>query len=126
MSRGELWALIVLVSLAGSIGNILLKNAVNFLGDLSVRNLLDLNWAVKTIFNPVIFSAFFLIFVGRFASLIPTSHLGITTLVMSITIITLIYTGIFDIVYFKTSYTSSIWLGFILGMMAIYFFYKGM
>ena len=124
MNKAETWVIIILVSLAGSIGNILLKHATNSLGELSINNLFDIRWIITTFLNPIILGAFILIFTGRFATIIPTSQLAITPLVLSITIITLIFTNILEIIFLKARYSQTIWLGFLLGIATIYIFFK--
>jgi uncharacterized membrane protein len=59
-------------------------------------------------------------FVGRFASVVPTGYMGITQLVLSITIMTLVFTSILDSVFLKTRYPIEVWIGVIMGFVAVY------
>jgi hypothetical protein len=120
MDELMVWALIIVVSLIGSVGNILWKVASNSIGQVSWQKLLDIRWDIQTIFSPLIFAALFLMFLGRFASVIPTGYMGITQLVLSITILTLVFTSILDNVFLKTHYPIEVWIGVILGLVAVY------
>lgn len=120
MEKWVIWVLIVLVSLIGSCGNILWKVASNRIGQISWEKLLDIKWDIQTIFNPLVFTALFLMFIGRFVSVVPTGYMGITQLVMSITILTLVFTSILDSVLLKTEYPIEVWIGVVIGFLAVY------
>jgi len=120
MDARVVWVLIMLVSLVGSCGNILWKVASNSIGQISWQKLLDIRWDVQTFFTPLVFTALFLMLVGRFASIVPTGYMGITQLVMSITILTLIFTAVLDAILLKTRYPLSVWMGVVIGLVAIY------
>jgi len=120
MDRWVIWLLIVLVSLAGSCGNILWKLASNHIGKISWEKFLDVEWDMKTLFTPIVFTALFLMFVGRFVSIVPTGYMGITQLVVSITVLSLIFTALLDIFLLKTKYPLSVWIGVAIGLLAIY------
>mgnify|MGYP001052742255 CR=1 FL=1 len=115
------WVLIVFVSLVGSCGNILWKVASDRIGQISWKNLLDIGWDIKTLFTPLVFTALFLMFVGRFASIVPTGYMGITQLFLSITLLTLVFTAVLDTVLLETRYPLNVWIGIIIGLVAIYF-----
>ena len=115
-----IWVLIVLISLIGSCGNILWKMASNCIGQISWEKLLDIWWDIRTLFTPLVFTALFLMFVGRFASIVPTGYMSITLLVTSITILTLVFTVLLDTVFLKTRYPPTVWIGVIIGLLAIY------
>lgn len=115
-----IWVLIILVSLIGSLGNILWKIASNHIGKVSWKQLFNIQWDVQTLFTPIVFTALFLMFLGRFASIVPTSYMGITQLVTSITILTLIFTVILDTLFLKTRYPLNVWIGILTGLIAVY------
>jgi len=115
-----IWVLIVLISLIGSCGNILWKIASNCIGQISWEKLLDIWWDIRTLFTPLVFTALFLMFVGRFASIVPTGYMSITLLVTSITILTLVFTVLLDTVFLKATYPPKVWIGVIIGLLAIY------
>ena len=104
----------------GSIGNILWKVASNNIGQISWKNLLDVKWDFQTLFTPLVFTALFLMFVGRFASIVPTGYMGITQLVTAITVLTLVFTALLDTIILKTKYPVNVWIGVIIGLIAIY------
>jgi len=120
MDRWIIWVLIVLISLIGSCGNILWKVASNRIGQISWKKLLDIWWDIRTLFTPLVFTALFLMFVGRFASMVPTGYMGITLLVTAITILTLVFTALLDTVFLKTIYPTKVWIGVIIGLLAVY------
>lgn len=120
MDRWIIWVLIVLISLIGSCGNILWKMASNRIGQISWEKLLGIWWDIRTLFTPLVFTALFLMFVGRFASIVPTGYMSITLLVTSITILTLVFTVLLDTVFLKTTYPPKVWIGVIIGLLAIY------
>jgi len=120
MNKLVIWALILIVSLIGSCGNILWKVASNRIGQISWTKLLDIQWDLQTLFTPLVFTALFLMFVGRFASMVPTGYMGITQLVMSITIFTLVFTSILDYILLKTRYPIEVWIGVVIGLLAVY------
>lgn len=115
-----IWTLVLIVSLVGSFGNILFKIASNHIGKISWKNLLDLRWDIQILFTPTVFIALFLMFLGRFTSIIPTSYMGITQLITSITILTLIFTVILDTVFLKPKYPLNVWIGILTGLIAVY------
>lgn len=120
MDEWIVWVLLVIVSLIGSIGNILWKVASNNMGQISWKNLLDIKWDLQTLFTPLVFTALFLMFVGRFASIVPTGYMGITQLVTAITVLSLVFTAVLDTTVLKTRYPFTVWVGVIIGLVAIY------
>lgn len=126
MDRWVIWVLIVLVSLVGSFSNILWKVASNRIELLSWEKLLDIKWDIQTVFSPMVFTALFLMFVARFASIVPTGYMGITQLITAITILTLILTFILDSVLLKTRYSMEVWIGVAFGLLAVYFINRGL
>jgi len=121
MEKWMIWLLIMLVSFVGSCGNILWKIASNNIGQVSWKELLNVQWNLKTLFTPLVFTALFLMFVGRFASMVPTGYMGITQLVTSITILTLIFTALLDTLLLQTKYPLNVWIGVVIGLLAVYF-----
>lgn len=120
MEKWIIWLLIILVSLAGSCGNILWKIASNRIGQVSWKELLNVQWNL-TLFTPLVFIALFLMFIGRFASMVPTGYMGITQLVTSITILTLVFTALLDTIFLQAKYTLNVWIGVAIGLLAVYF-----
>jgi len=125
MEAWIIWALIVIVSLVGACGNILWKVASNDIGQISWEKLFDIVWDIKTLFTPIIFTALFLMFIGRFASIVPIGYMGATELAIFITIVSLVITAILDTLFLKARYPSSVWVGVALGLLAIYFISRG-
>lgn len=125
MEAWVIWALIVMVSLVGACGNILWKVASNDIGQISWEKLFDIVWDIKTLFTPMIFTALFLMFIGRFASIVPVGYMGATELATFITIVSLVITAILDTLLLKARYPSSVWVGIALGLLAIYFISRG-
>ena len=121
MEKWMIWLLIMLVSFVGSCGNILWKIASNHIGQVSWKELLNVQWNLKTLFTPLVFTALFLMFVGRFASMVPTGYMGITQLVTSITILTLTFTALLDTLLLQTKYPLNVWIGVVIGLLAVYF-----
>jgi len=126
LDKWVIWILIVLVSLVGSFSNILWKVASNRIELLSWEKLLDIKWDIQTVFSPMVFTALFLMFVARFASIVPTGYMGITQLITAITILTLILTFILDSVLLKTRYSMEVWIGVAFGLLAVYFINRGL
>lgn len=120
MDKWIIWILITGVSLIGSIGNILWKIASNNIGQISWKMLLDLRWDIQTLFTPIVFTALFFMFLARFGSIVPTGYMGITQLITAITILSLVFTAILDTVVLKTQYPINVWIGIIIGLIAIY------
>lgn len=120
MQKLTIWLLIILAALIMSLGNTLWKIASNRIGKISWENLLDLRWDLQTLFTPIVFASLFLMFLGRFASIVPTSYMGITQLVTSITILTLIFTVLLDTLFLKTRYPPNVWIGILTGLIAVY------
>ena len=121
MEKWMIWLLIMLVSFVGSCGNMLWKIASNNIGQVSWKELLNVQWNLKTLFTPLVFTALFLMFVGRFASMVPTGYMGITQLVTSITILTLTFTALLDTLLLQTKYPLNVWIGVVVGILAVYF-----
>jgi hypothetical protein len=121
MEKWMIWLLIMLVSFVGSCGNMLWKIASNNIGQVSWKELLNVQWNLKTLFTPLVFTALFLMFVGRFASMVPTGYMGITQLVTSITILTLTFTALLDTLLLQTKYPLNVWIGVVIGLLAVYF-----
>jgi hypothetical protein len=121
MEKWMIWLLITMVSLVGSCGNILWKIASNHIGQVSWKELLNVQWNLKTLFTPLVFTALFLMFVGRFASMVPTGYMGITQLVTSITILTLVFTALLDTMFLQAKYPLNVWIGVVIGLLAVYF-----
>jgi len=90
------------------------------MGQISWKAILNIKWDFQTLFTPLVFTALFLMFIGRFASIVPTGYMGITQLITSITILTLVFTSLLDIVVLKTKYPLNVWIGVIIGLIAIY------
>jgi len=124
MSRGIMWVLIVFAAFVGACGNILWKVASNQIEKVSWQKLLDLKWDLRTLFIPMVFIALFLIFVGRFVSIVPTGYMGITQLVTPLTVISLIFTVLMDKIFLKTRYPLNVWIGITLGIIAVYLISK--
>ena len=95
------------------------------MGKVSWKKLLDIRWNLQTIFTPLVFTALFLMFIGRSASMVPTGYMGITQLVTSITILTLVFTAVLNTIILKTKYPLNVWIGVIVGFAAIYFIGTG-
>ena len=126
MEAWTIWALIVMVSIVGACGNILWKVASNTIGQISWEKLLDIAWDIKTLFTPMIFTALFLMFVGRFASIVPIGYMGATQLATLVTIVTLVLTAVLDALFLKARYPVEVWMGVAVGLLAIYFISKGL
>lgn len=120
MDKWVLWVLILFISLIGAFGNILWKVASNHIGKISWKKLFDIRWDLQTLFTPLVFTALFLMFVGRFASVVPTGYMGITQLVTSVTVLTLVLTVLLDTTFLKARYSLNVWVGIALGLLAIY------
>ena len=121
MESWMIWILIIMVSLVGACGNILWKIASNTIGQISWEKLFDIVWDIETLFTPIVFFALVLMFLGRFASIVPVGYMGVTQFVTLITILTLIFTSVFDVAFLKTNYPMQVWIGVFLGLVAIYF-----
>jgi len=126
MEKWVVWTLIILISLIGSCGNILWKIASNNIGQISWQKLLDIQWSIRTLFTPLVFTSLFIMFLGRFASMVPTGYMGITQLVVSTTVLTLIFTAILDTIILNTRYPVEVWIGVAIGLLAIYFIGRSM
>lgn len=120
MERWMLWVLIVTVSLLLSVGNIFWKVASNRIGKVSWSALLDIRWDLQTIFTPLVLVALFIMFLGRFTSIVPAGYMNITQLITAMTILSLVFTAILDAVFLDARYPWNVWIGIILGLVAIY------
>ncbi|MDH5771449.1 MAG: hypothetical protein OEZ25_09210 [Candidatus Bathyarchaeota archaeon] len=125
MEAWMVWALIVMVSLVGACGNILWKLASNTIGQISWEKLFDIAWDIKTLFTPLVFTALFLMFLGRFASIVPVGYMGATQLATFVTILTLVFTAVLDALFLKAKYPVEVWVGVAVGLLAIYFISRG-
>ena len=126
MEAWMVWALIVMVSLVGACGNILWKLASNDIGQISWDKLFDIVWDIKTIFTPLVFTALFLMFLGRFASIVPVGYMGATQLATFVTILTLVFTAVLDVFFLKSKYPVEVWGGVVVGLLAIYLISRGL
>jgi len=126
MEAWMVWALIVMVSLVGACGNILWKLASNNIGQISWDKLFDIVWDVKTILTPLVFTALFLMFLGRFASIVPVGYMGATQLATFVTILTLVFTAVLDALFLKSKYPMEVWGGVVVGLLAIYLISRGL
>lgn len=125
MEAWMVWALIVMVSLVGACGNILWKLASNTIGQISWEKLFDIAWDIKTLLTPLVFTALFLMFLGRFASIVPVGYMGATQLATFVTILTLVFTAVLDTLFLKAKYPVEVWVGVAVGLLAIYFISRG-
>ena len=125
MEMWMIWALIIMVSLVGACGNILWKVASNTVGPISWEKLFDIAWDIKTLFTPLIFTALFLMFVGRFASIVPVGYMGATQLATFIMILSLVFTAVLDVLLLKARYPMEVWIGIAIGLLAVYFIGRG-
>jgi len=116
----------IIISLVGSCGNILWKVASGNIGQISWDKLLDIWWDIRTLFTPLVFTALFLMFLGRFASIVPVGYMGATQLATFVTILTLVFTAVLDALFLKAKYPMEVWVGVTIGLLAIYFIGKGL
>lgn len=115
-----LWALITVVSLLLAVGNILWKVASARIGKVSWSALLNVRWDVQTLFTPLVLVALFIMFLGRFTSIVPASYMNITQLITAMTILSIVFTAILDTILFNARYPWNVWVGIVLGLTAIY------
>jgi len=126
MEKWTIWILMIVISLVGACGNILWKVASSNIGQISWDMLLDIWWDIKTLFTPMIFTALFLMFVGRFVSIVPVGYMGATQLATFITILNLVFTAVLDTLFLKAKYPMEVWAGVAVGLLAIYFISRGL
>lgn len=116
-----MWLLIILISLTGSCGNILWKLASNHIGQVSWKKLLDITWDIRTLFTPIVFIALTLMFISRFASIVPTGYMQITQIMTATTVLSLVFTAILDSILLNAKYPLDVWIGVATGIISIYF-----
>jgi len=121
LDKWTMWLLIILISFAGSCGNILWKLASNHIGQVSWTKLFDITWDVRTLFTPVVFIALTLMFISRFTSIVPTGYMQITQIMTATTVLSLVFTAILDSAFLKTKYPPDVWIGVAIGILSIYF-----
>ena len=126
MEKWTMWIIMIIISLVGSCGNILWKVASGNIGQISWDKLLDIWWDIRTLFTPLVFTALFLMFLGRFASIVPVGYMGATQLATFVTILTLVFTAVLDALFLKAKYPMEVWVGVTIGLLAIYFIGKGL
>jgi drug/metabolite transporter (DMT)-like permease len=120
MEEWTLWILIIAVSLLLSIGNILWKVASDRIGKVSWSALFNIQWDLQTFFTPLVLVALFIMFVGRFTSIVPAGYMNITQLITAMTILSLVFTAILDTIFLNARYPWNVWIGIIIGFIAIY------
>lgn len=121
LDKWTMWLLISFISLAGSFGNILWKLASNHIGQVSWTELFDITWDMRTLFTPIVFIALTLMFISRFASIVPTGYMQITHIVTLTTVLSLVFTAILDSIFLTTKYPLDVWIGVAIGILSIYF-----
>lgn len=126
MDKLTFWAFLVFISLVGACGNILWKVASNHIGQVSLAKLLDIPWDVRTLFTPVVFIALTLMFVSRFASIVPTGYMQITQIMTAITVLSLTFTVVLDSIFLKPEYPPDVWIGIAIGIISIFFMTRGL
>lgn len=64
--------------------------------------------------------ALFIMFLGRFTSIVPASYMSITELITAMTILSLVFTAVLDTILLGARYPWNVWIGIIMGFIAIY------
>lgn len=77
-------------------------------------------WDLQTFFTPLVLVALFIMFLGRFTSIIPASYMSITQLITAMIILSLVFTAILDTIFLNARYPWNVWIGIIIGLIAIY------
>jgi len=125
LERFVVWGMIVAVSLLGAVGNILFKIGTNRLGPISPQRFLDVSFSIRYLFTPSIFAALVILFLGRFLIGSPLSVLGVTQAFVAITVLSLIFTLIFEAIVFKQRYDPWTYIGIIIGLTSIALIARG-
>ncbi len=113
------WAVIVLISLVGTLGGVLFKYGTEGFGKIQLQNFLDIGWAIRYLFTPAIFFGLFFLFIGRFLMGIPLSTGGLGRVTTVVTILTIFFTVIASVIVFKESYSLKVYAGLLLAVASV-------
>ena len=119
MERIVVWAVIIVASLLGAVGNILLKIGTNELGVIPPQRFLNISFIIQYLLTPSILAALVLFFLGRFLMGSPVSASGVSQVVVVITILNLVFTLILETLVLKQRYDLWTYVGIIIGLTAI-------
>lgn len=123
--RIELWAVLVLSSLLGAIGNLCMKSGTSKVGNLTLERILDPSFLSKFVLIPVVILAILLAFLGRTLMFIPISYYKVGLVTAVGIILWAIFTVIGGILIFGERYSLKVWLGLLLAFISIILLSEG-
>lgn len=126
MDKYVVWAMIIGISLVGAVGNILFKIGTNRWGAIPPGRFLDISFFFEYLFTPAIFAALVLLFLARFLIGSPLSVSGATETIFVITLLSLIFTLIFETVFLKVVYNLWTYAGIAIGLVSLALIARGM
>jgi len=122
----EIWAVLVLSSLLGAIGNLCMKFGTNKVGNLTLERILDPSFLSKFVLIPVVILAILLAFLGRVLMFIPISYYKVGLVTAVGIILWAIFTVIGGILIFGERYNLKVWLGLLLAFISIILLSEGL
>ncbi len=126
MERIVVWAVIIVSSLLGAFGSILLKLGTNQLGEITPQRFLNVSFIVEYLLTPTVFAALILFFLGRFLMGSPMSTFGVTQTIVVITILGMIFTLFLETLIFHQKYDLWTYIGILIGLVSIGLIARGM
>jgi hypothetical protein len=126
LERIVVWAVIIVASLFGAFGSILLKLGTNQLGEITPQRFLDISFVIRYLLTPTVFGALVFFFLGRFLMGSPISTFGVTQTVVVITILGMIFTLFLETLIFHQKYDLWTYIGILIGLVSIGLIARGM
>lgn len=125
MEKLEVAGMIILISLLGAVGNMLLKAGTKKWGSIPPQRFFNIYFSIQYLFTPSIFMALVLFFLGRFLMGSPLSALGATQVFVTVTVLSLIFTMILEMLVFHQKYDIWTYVGVLMGLVSIALILRG-
>ena len=119
MNKTTVYMMLLLVSLVGATGNILLKIGTSQFGEIHPTRLLNPRFLLQYTFTPLILTAMIAFFTGRIIIGSPLSVLGTAQTTIAIAVGTQSLTLLLESLTLGQRYTSRTYIGFIIGLISL-------
>jgi len=113
------WLIILLISFISGVGNILFKIGTDKFAPITLERLLKPSFALQYLFNPTVFAALVILFLGKFFTGSPLSTAGATETFVAITVLALVFTAVLETIVLHRTYDFWTYLGMIIGLISI-------
>ncbi len=119
MNKTTVYLMLLLVSLIGATGNILLKKGTSRFGEIKPANLMNPSFLLQYTFTPLIIAAMIAFFAGRIIVGSPLSVLGTSQTAIAIAVGTQTLTLLLDTLTLGQRYTQRTYIGVVIGVISL-------